>query len=234
MKANIFAPAAILATLLGTALSTPVPDTAAIVPDSATRNDTGAAVVNPGFAVTDAEKQQAAAAKKCISFTSSNPNWWFRNDGVWGTQKGQFGSGTKQICVPFSDAAGGAMFIGPNSALSPGNTKLECFFPSAGTANCDASLVDGYSLSVTCKADGKTIGGDLNLFKTGETCYDTSLIGQGICKNDRGYAATQKDVTRFFQKGVDESQKYCIWKNCAQDYFFPGTSSISCHVSGGR
>ena len=94
------------------------------------------------------------------------------------------------------------------------------------------SLVDGYSLSVTCKAAHQTIGGSTDLWKTGKACVDKSEEGQGICKNDKGYAKKQKDVTAFFQQGIQNGNDYYIWVNCSQDKYFPVTSDISCHVSG--
>lgn len=125
------------------------------------------------------------------------------------------------------------MFIGTEANPSAGNTKLEIFIPTSGTAYGDVSLVDGYSLSVTCKAGSVTIGGPKNLWKTGKTCYDTSLLGRGICKNDRGTAATQGEVTNFFQSGLKNGNAYCIWKNCKVPAWDVG-KDIKCHVSGGR
>lgn len=209
-------------------------DTEVVEADSAPHSDSGAAVVNPGVDGTLSQEAAAAAPQKCISFTSTNSNWYYANAGVWGTGKGKFGTGTKRICVNRNNNAGGAMFIGTKENPSAGNTKLECYFPSSGQANCDVSLVDGYSLSVTCKAGGKTIGGSTNLWKTGQTCHSTSLLGQGICKNDRGNAPVQNDVTEFFQQGIKHGNHYCIWKNCKQDYFFDSNADITCHVSGGR
>ena len=123
------------------------------------------------------------------------------------------------------------MFIGPDANPGPGSTKFECFFPTSGTANCDMSLVDGYSLSMTCTASGQTIGGAVDLWNQG-ACPDTSNIGQGICKNDNSYESAQSDVAQFFQPAVNNGNQYCIWVDCGQDYYFPITSSMSCHISG--
>ena len=171
---------------------------------------------------------------KCITFTSDNPNWRYANTGPWGSASGTFGSGTKTICVPQNNGAGGAMYIGTEANPGPGNTKLEIFLPTSGTAYGDVSLVDGYSLSVRCSSGSAAFGGNTNLWKTGYQCYDTSLLSRNICKNARGYADAQKDVTNFFQQGVKNGNSFCIWKNCAQVPGFPVTNSISCHVSGGR
>ena len=178
-------------------------------------------------------KEFAVQSTKCITFTSDNKNWHYANTGVWGTATGTFGSTGGRICVPQNNGPGGAMYIGTEAVPGPGNTKLEIKFPTSGTAYGDVSLVDGYSLSVKCTSGSVTIGGSKNLWKTGRTCYDTSLEGRGICKNDRGYAATQKDVTLFFQEGLQDGNAFCIWKNCKTPGF-PVTNGISCHVSGGR
>ena len=135
--------------------------------------------------------------------------------------------------MPRNDGPGGAMFIGTKPNPGAGNTKLEIKFPISAPAYGDVSLVDGYSLSVKCTSGSTVIGGDRNLWKTGKTCYDRSLLQYDICKNDRGYAATQHDVTLFFQRGVDDGQKFCIWKNCPSPGW-PVNQDISCHVSGGR
>lgn len=119
-------------------------------PDSAPHNENGAAILNPDFTVTDNQRANAAGNKKCFTFTSDNPNWSYALTGPWGSSKAKFGNGPKKICVPHNDNAGGAMYIGSEANPGPGNTKLECFIPSAGKGNCDMSLVDGYSLSVTC------------------------------------------------------------------------------------
>lgn len=176
----------------------------------------------------------ASTSNKCITFTSDNPNWRYANTGPWGQATGTFGSGTKTICVPLNDGAGGAMYIGTEANPGPGNSKLEIFLPTSGTAYGDVSLVDGYSLSVRCTSGSAVIGGSTNLWKTGYSCSDTSLLSRNICHNDKGYADAQSDVSLFFQQGVNNGNRFCIWKNCAQVPGFPVTNAISCHVSGGR
>ncbi|KAL8794364.1 MAG: hypothetical protein Q9195_003062 [Heterodermia aff. obscurata] len=171
---------------------------------------------------------------KCITFTSDNPNWQYTNAGPWGQASGTFGSGTKSMCVPLNNDAGGAMFIGTEGTPGPGNTKLEIFLPTSGNAYGDVSLVDGYSLSVRCVSGSAVFGGSTNLWKTGNQCSDTSMLGRNICKNARGYANAQTDVTNFFQQGVKNGNSFCIWKNCAQVPGWPVTNDISCHISGGR
>ena len=202
--------------------------------DVAPHNAEGAAVINPSGNVAAVEKVAAAGKKKCMTFTSDNPNWHYANTGVWGNEKGTFGKGPKKICVPHNDGAGGAMFIGTEANPQGGNTKLECYYPSAGTANCDISLVDGYSLSVTCQVPGHKVGGARNLFKTGKKCFAGDALNRGICLNKKGYAPKQSDVTPFFQQAIKGGNHYCIWVNCSQDYFFPVGGDVKCHVSGGR
>lgn len=206
--------------------------TASTGDDVAPHTADGAPVINPGHEVSAAEAVGAANVKKCITFTSDNPNWHYTNTAPW-SGSGTFGSAGGKICVPHSDSAGGAMYIGSEANPGPGSTKLECFFPSSGTANCDMSLVDGYSLSVKCDVPGHhSIGGNTNLWKTGKPCVDKSEEGQGICKNDKGYAPHESDVTPFFQAGINNGNDYCIWVNCKQDYYFPVSADINCHVSG--
>ena len=204
---------------------------------SAPHSAKGAAVVNP--AQPDLVSSPAAGGQKCITFTSSVSNTigsqvYWKNAGVWGSNSGTFGSGGATICVPTTNQAGGAMFIGPESNDIAGNTKLECYFPTSGTANCDVSLVDGYGLSVACSvANTPLIGGNINLYNTGIKCSDTSLVYYGVCKNDAGpTASSQSQVDAFFQPATQNGNNYCIWDNCSQDYYFPVTAAITCHVSG--
>ncbi|MCJ1275821.1 hypothetical protein MMC21_003624 [Puttea exsequens] len=199
-------------------------------------NPDGAATVQPDNSTADANA--AAIQNKCINFTSANPNWRYHADGPWAsTGTGSFGSGSKRLCFPTtaSNGPGGALFIGTEQKPIGGNTKLECFFPHTGTGNCDVSVVDGYSLSVECDIPRyHKVGGSKNLFKTGKPCVDKSQLGRGICKNDKGYAPHQNDVTAFFKEGLMDSNFDCIWKNCKQDYYFPVGAEVTCHVSGGR
>ncbi|KAL8828870.1 MAG: hypothetical protein Q9191_002344 [Dirinaria sp. TL-2023a] len=189
---------------------------------------------NSTVSAASAADNKAAPSKKCISFTYDNPQWHYANVGVWGTASGTFASTGGKICVPHNQV-GGAMFIGTEANPNAGNTKLEMQFPTSGTlAYGDISLVDGYSLSVKCTAGSKTIGGSTNLWKTGKPCYDTSLKSRGICKNDRGYAPAQKDVTNFFQEGVKNGNHFCIWQNCAQQPGWPVGADVKCHVSGSK
>ena len=176
----------------------------------------------------------SSSSQKCIEFTSDSSDWHYANTGNWGTKTGTFGSAGGKICVPRNDDAGGAMYVGTGASPGAGNTKLECFFPSSGSSNCDVSLVDGYSLSVTCSAGGQTIGGSTNFWNTGKKCTDTSMESEGICKNDQGYSAAQSDVSSFFQQAITGGNQYCIWVNCSQDYFFSASDDITCHVSGGK
>ena len=153
---------------------------ASIAPHSANH----APFVNPSDDIDSKAGVATVGATKCITFTSDNPDWRYTNDAPW-SGNGILGT-SSQICVPYSYSAGGAMFIGSEAEPGPGNTKLECFFPTSGTANCDISLVDGYSLSVQCDIPNyHTIGGSADLWKTGQLCTDKSAIDRGICKNDQ-------------------------------------------------
>ena len=172
----------------------------------------------------------AARSEKCITFTSDLDQWYYRNDYPWnGT--GPLGVGPTEICVPLDDGPGGAMFVGLNPYPAPGTTKLECYLPTHGYGNCDVSLVDGYSLSVNCSASGVYVGGNTDLWKQGNSC-DHPVPDQGVCKNDKGYAPAQANVTDFFQAAIVDGQEYCTWVNCGQDYYFPWDADITCHVSG--
>ena len=124
------------------------------------------------------------------------------------------------------------MFIGTEPYPSGGNTKLEMFLPTSGNAYGDVALVDGYSLSVRCQSGSTIIGGSTNLWTTGKPCVDGDLLGPNICKNNMGYAATEGEVTDFFQEGLKNSNAYCIWKYCWVPSFNVA-DPISCHVSGG-
>ena len=222
-------------TMAGNALALPntrpSPQEAAAIAASygpAPHSANGAAVSNPNKGLT------ASVSQYCIDFSSDNPDWHYTLQAPWGSGSGSFGSlPGGRLCVPTNDNAGGAMFIGPDPNPGPGSTKMECFFPSSGVANCDMSLVDGYSLSVACGVSDRTtpiIGGIADLWSLGN-CPDQ----QGPnCKNDNGYASNQSDVDAFFQPAVQAStaNNYCIWVNCSQDFYFPVTENMACYVTG--
>jgi hypothetical protein len=209
-----------------TALAATIPE-ARSIPKHAPHSGDHAPVVNP------APDSNEDTSEVCIQFTSDDPTWGWAQAYPWGSSTGTFGSlPGGQMCVPTSNSAGGALFIGPSSNPGPGSTKLECFFPTSGQANCDVSLVDGYSLSVTCTAGDVTVGGPIDLWTTGTPCPDTSAISQGICKNDNSYDSDQSDVDAFFQPAITGGNEYCIWWACGQDYYFPVNSTVSCHISG--
>ncbi|KAF2163626.1 hypothetical protein M409DRAFT_57497 [Zasmidium cellare ATCC 36951] len=170
----------------------------------------------------------------CFSFNTDNgvSGFYYALQGPWGSGTGYTGS-SGTICVPTSNSAGGAMFIGPDANPGPGSTKLECYFPSTGTANCDISLVDGYSSAVACvpSSTKQLIGGYSNLYNGGVACPDQ----QGPnCINTEGYAASQSDVNAFFQQGISSGNNYSkapgIWVNCSQDYYFPTGDGLVCTV----
>lgn len=120
------------------------------------------------------------------------------------------------------------MYIGSTKAPGPGNTKLECYFPTSGTANCDNSLVDGYSLSVKCTAGDVVIGSDTDYWTKGVACPNPAP--GGICLNKNGYLNSEADLDAFFQLSADEPQ--CSWWSCNEDYFFPAGTIVKCHISG--
>ena len=166
----------------------------------------------------------------CIQITSDNPQWTFATQPPWREISGQFGSLTNgQLCVNTDDEAGGAIFIGTTPNPSRGNTKLECFFPTSGMANCDLSLVDGYSLSVACETTEGTIGGSVDLWSDSTHC---DHVDKSQCINDKGYRSAEMDVDAFFQPAIQNGNSYCIWWACRQDLFFPVTQQLRCHVSG--
>ena len=106
---------------------------------------------------------------------------------------------------------------------------MECYFPTSGEANCDMSLVDGYSSAVNCVADGapSNIGGSTDLYSL-NACPDQSGPN---CINQNGYAASQSDVDQFFQAGLTNGNSYCIWVDCSQDYYFPVSNNLICSVN---
>lgn len=124
------------------------------------------------------------------------------------------------------------MYIGPEPNPGAGSTKLECFFPSSGQSNCDVSLVDGFSLAVSCTSPdiSNTIGGPRDLFNyNGNVCPDK--VGPN-CINTAGGGTDQSAVDGFFQPAIYDGNNYCIFANCGQDYYFTATDGISCAVSG--
>lgn len=165
----------------------------------------------------------------CINFTTApgTPAWYWTNANPW---SGSGDASTASQCFAPNDGAGGAMFIGSSANPSAGNTKLECFFPTAGQGNCDVSLVDGYSLSVQCTLPGAaTIGlnSTQNLWNNNDPCPGT--VQDGFCKNPNGYTAAITDVGAFFQPAIDTCY---IWQYDGLDPTFDGPSTIDCTVSG--
>lgn len=188
-----------------------------------------APVVNPGFngPVADAPD---TVSQQCITFTYDDGAWTYANAAPW-SGSGTWAKAPKTMCFPTDNSAGGAMFVGTEANPGGGNTKLECFFPTSGTANCDISLVDGYSVAMECTPSGyASVGGGTDLWATGEPCVDGSEEGETICLNAEGYAASQSDVTAFFQKGIQNGNNYCIWWACTQSVYFPVGTTLNCHV----
>ena len=210
--------------LAGLALATPVPDV-----DVAAHHGDGPTVVNPDPDTTTTVTQH------CIHFTFDNPNWHWTKAAPWGSDSRTFGElKDSKMCVSTNNNAGGAMFIGPDANPGGGSTKLECFFPTSGSANCDVSIVDGYSLSLTCRpgGNGQVIGGGIDLWNTG-ACPKESGPN---CINTVGPTAHlhggEGAVSSFFQPAVKNGNHYCIWDDCGEDYYFPVTTALHCHVGG--
>ena len=194
-----------------------------------------APVVNPGLDGAAVSSAPDTVSQQCITFTyaSGRSSWTWANSYPWsgsGTWGGWAKSGS-QMCFPTNNGAGGAMYVGTEKNPAGGNTKLECFFPTSGTANCDISLVDGYSVALKCTIAGHgSVGGSTDLWTTGKPCVDGKEEGETICLNDEGYAPSQSDVTPFFQQGLINGNNYCIWDDCAQSIYFPVGTAISCQV----
>ncbi|KAF2159138.1 hypothetical protein M409DRAFT_61090 [Zasmidium cellare ATCC 36951] len=173
----------------------------------------------------------------CFSFNTYGglPGFFYLLSGVWAPTDGSAPNGYRgtsgTICVPTTapGGAGGAMYISAGDT-GPGNTKLECYFPSAGTANCDISLVDGYSNSVGCvpSNDYQLIGEYEDLYGNGINCPDQ----QGVnCINQEGpYATSQDQIDAFFQQGTYNDNNYCIFPDCGQDYYFATGAGLICSV----
>ena len=162
----------------------------------------------------------------CINFktASGTPAWYWSNATPW---SGSGDSSSASQCFT-ADATGGAMFIGTAQNPGAGNTKLECFFPASGLANCDISLVDGYSLSVACTLPGAaSIGLSQNLWNNGNACPGT--VQNGYCTNPNGYSAAITDVGAFFQPAISTCY---IWQFDGLDPEFSGPSTVTCTVSG--
>ncbi|KAK4494022.1 hypothetical protein PRZ48_015208 [Zasmidium cellare] len=173
----------------------------------------------------------------CFNFNTYGglQGFYYATTAPWGSLNGYQGtSGT--ICVPTVPVTnppqpGGAMFISGGPNPGPGNTKLECYFPEVGTANCDMSIVDGYSNSVGCVPGYETnelIGGYEDLYGNGINCPDQ----QGVnCINVPGPTATsESQVDPFFQQGTANSNNYCVYSDCGQDYYFPSGDGLICSV----
>ena len=212
------------------------PATSVVAASVVATSGVATSVVATGSAPAASASSSAAPStgENCVTFTSDDPSWYYSNSYPW-TGSGTFGDlpGGK-ICLP-SNSAGGAMYIGSSANPGAGNTKFECYFPTDSTqqSNCDVSLVDGYSLSVTCTMEGASqpqIGGDVDLWTSG-TCPGGNQGGK--CLNTKAYDAAQTDVDPFFQNGLTSPNNYCIWWACTQDSFFNTGTEIKCHVSAG-
>ncbi|KAF2164270.1 hypothetical protein M409DRAFT_25613 [Zasmidium cellare ATCC 36951] len=153
--------------------------------------------VQPNLEFTTDVKPEADVDQMCFTvFTNDGlSGFYYTFSGPWGSSNGHAGT-SGSICVPTNNTAGGAAYLGTESNPGPGSTKLECFFPTTGEANCDISLVDGYSLSAGCVANNteQIIGGYEDLNGNGIPCPDQ----QGPnCINTEGYAASQSDYYYF-------------------------------------
>ena len=170
----------------------------------------------------------------CIDFTFDNPNWYFTRQPPWGNEAGTFGSlKNGRMCLPRTDIFGGALFIGAHPGPIANTTKLECFFGASNTANCDISLVDGFSLPVTCTVGEQRMGGNIDLWSTGVRCENESNKHLGICTNTREDRA-ERNVPEFFQPAIQHGNSYCIWTRCTQNPFFPVHHKLKCHIGATR
>lgn len=153
--------------------------------------------------------------------------WYWTNSNPW---SGTGDSSAASQCFAANDSAGGAMYIGSFPNPGPNNTKLECFFPTSGSGNCDISLVDGYSLSVNCSLPNAASIGltpAQNLWNSNIAC--PGIVQDGYCSNPNGYDPAITDVGTFFQPAIDTCY---IWQLDGLDPEFAGPTSISCTVSG--
>lgn len=166
----------------------------------------------------------------CIDFTFDNPNWYFSQQPPWGDQTGTFGSlKNGRMCMPRTNLRGGALFIGAHPVPAANTTKLECFFPPSEQANCDISLVDGFSLPLTCSMGNQRMGGVIDLWSTGIRCENESYKHLGVCTNTRELHA-EENVPAFFQPAIRNGNSYCIWTKCTQNPFFLIQDQLRCHV----
>lgn len=191
---------------------------------------------NPSPALTTASGSTGTSAPStpgngawCVDFTSSDPSFMWAYDGAWGsvTDTHAFGDQNPSSCLSGS----GAMYVG-TSGLS-GGTKFECTFLT-DQANCDVSIVDGYSLSMSCsvpqanwQAGPNPIGGTTDLFTKG-SC--PSGVSNGICPNPNGHDQAQppgSSVNAFF---TDEA----FWYNdfVSEQVQYTGNPHMTCTVSG--
>ena len=130
------------------------------------------------------------------------------------------------------------MYLGTSANPTGGATKLECNFPvTLGSgpnpqANCDVSLVDGYSVSVACTGPGgEAFGSGTNYWTSGTPC--PNVVGD-TCKNDHGYDASQDSVDPFFKQAYPD---YWIWvdgQTNQNDPNYQTTGTVKCTVSGGK
>ena len=186
---------------------------------------------------------QSSAGQICVNF--SGGDFHFANAGSWGSKTGQ-GAGAASQC--FGMVSGGAMFICESECNAAGDaapakyTKLECNF-EGGYPNCDISLVDGFSLPLECTIPGASpekIGGLVDL--TSLTPCPGGLQGDNTCPNTQGYAASEGQVSSFFQNANQPNAggsagpggNYCVWQTCSgpSDTFWNSASNptISCQV----
>ena len=175
--------------------------------------------------------------KICINF--SGGDFHFLNYGSWGTKKGR---GAQEASQCFDQVPNGGMFICESECNASGDaapakyTKLECTF-GGQYANCDMSIVDGFSLPVECHIpDAKPsdkIGGLVDLDSLTQC---PSKAGDNSCGNAGAYQPSEAGVSQYFENGnIDKGGKggnYCVYQFCSptSDIFFTGTPTISCQV----
>lgn len=171
------------------------------------------------------------AGGNCINLGGDKDYTWkadgaFSGSGQIDDQEHCFGSG------------GGGISIGaPGAPMgTPGNTRLECFFPETETDaefyNCNLSLVDGFSAAVTCTTansggwpnsnnDSAPLGCGYDLMDGCENYDDTCKC----CKNSNGAKVSDAAAVAPNFQSCKDSDEY---PNSAEIYFdMPGAFKFS-------
>ena len=190
-------------------------------------SSTAAPAASPGTKNKSTTGDTSTGSGWCIDL-SGNIDFYYTIQG-WGSSSGK--GPLTNFCPGYQS---GAIFIGTEANPESGNTKLECAFvaTAGGISDCDVSLVDGYSVSVTCTAPGSVkFGSSVDLWSQ-NTCPD--VVGS-TCVNVNGGSATSiSQIAEFFQPASPDD---CIWHdgiNGDNDPSLTQTGTIDCTVSGGK